>query len=45
MTTCPEGHAIQEWWSGAQEPFTELQESLDDSQHAVDRADFPALGC
>jgi len=35
--------AIREWWSAAHEPFTELQESLDDAQHALDRLDGPAV--
>ena len=35
--------AVQEWWSGAQEHFTELQNALEDSQRAVDRFDGPAL--
>ena len=35
--------AIQEWWSGANEHFTELQNALDDSQRALDRLDRPGL--
>lgn len=35
--------AIQEWWSGAHESFTELQESLDDSRRALNRGDGPAM--
>jgi hypothetical protein len=35
--------AIQEWWSAAHKPFTELQESLNDSRRALDRANGPAL--
>jgi hypothetical protein len=31
--------AIQEWWSGAHEHFTELQNALDDAQRALDRLD------
>jgi hypothetical protein len=31
--------AIQEWWSGAHESFTELQNALDDAQRALDRLD------
>ena len=31
--------AIQEWWSGAHEPFTELENALDDAQRALDRLD------
>ena len=35
--------AIQEWWSGANEHFTELQNALDDSQRALDRVDRPGF--
>jgi hypothetical protein len=35
--------AIREWWSAAHEPFTELQESLDDAQHALELLDGPAV--
>ena len=35
--------AIQEWWSGAHTPFTELQNALDNSQRALQRLDGPAL--
>jgi hypothetical protein len=31
--------AIQEWWSAAQDHSTELEDSLDDSQRALDRLD------
>lgn len=37
--TSVESAAIQEWWSGAHEHFTELQNSLDDAQRAVRTAD------
>lgn len=33
--------AIQEWWSGAYEPFAELQDALDDSRRALERLDRP----
>lgn len=35
--------AIREWWSGAHQHFTDLQESLDDSQRSLTRIDGPAL--
>jgi len=35
--------AIQEWWSAAREPFTELRNALDDAQRAVDRLDPTGL--
>jgi hypothetical protein len=35
--------AIQQWWSGAHQHFTELQNALDDSQRALDRLDSAGL--
>jgi hypothetical protein len=35
--------AIREWWSAAHEPFTELQESVNDLQRAVDDVDGTAI--
>jgi hypothetical protein len=35
--------AIRDWWAGAHEPFTELQESLNDLQRAVDSVDDAAI--
>ncbi|HJT93123.1 MAG TPA: hypothetical protein VJ777_14505 [Mycobacterium sp.] len=35
--------AIREWWAAAHEPFTELQESLNDLQRAVDSVDDSAM--
>ena len=34
---------VQEWWAGAQEHFTELQNALEDSQRALKRLDGPGL--
>ena len=35
--------AIQEWWSGAHQLFTELEQSLNDSRRALIRADSSGL--